>query len=119
MVITAMLLPGNRNGQVAARALARLTSGGVLLADEGYRGSDLFDWLYEEGAGASRNAIRWTCRRRRAFGHQPGPAAGRKQFFKPLASILQSGLRSILAWSLDEPAAESASLQPGANWDRV
>lgn len=33
---------------VAARALARSTSGGVLLADEGYRGSDLFDWLYEE-----------------------------------------------------------------------
>jgi IS5 family transposase len=28
--------------------LAQSTSGGVLLADEGYRGSDLFDWLYEE-----------------------------------------------------------------------
>ncbi len=48
IVITAMLLPGNRKDQVAARALARSTSGGVLLADEGYRGGDLFDWLYEE-----------------------------------------------------------------------
>ena len=48
IVITAMLLPGNRSDQVAARALARSTSGGVLLADEGYRGSDLFDWFYEE-----------------------------------------------------------------------
>ena len=48
IVITAMLLPGNRSDQVAARALARSTSGGVLLADEGYRGDDLFDWLYEE-----------------------------------------------------------------------
>ena len=48
IVITAMLLPGNRSDQVAARALARSTSGGVLLADEGYRGADLFDWLYEE-----------------------------------------------------------------------
>jgi len=48
VVITAMLLPGNRSDQVAARALARSTSGGVLLADEGYQGSDLFDWLYEE-----------------------------------------------------------------------
>jgi len=48
MVITAMLLPGNRSDQVAARALAQSTSGGVLLADEGYRGGDLFDWLYEE-----------------------------------------------------------------------
>jgi len=28
--------------------LARSTSGDVLLADEGYRGSDLFDRLYEE-----------------------------------------------------------------------
>ena len=43
-----MLLPGNRSDQVAARALAQSTSGGVLLADEGYRGGDLFDWLYEE-----------------------------------------------------------------------
>jgi hypothetical protein len=48
MVTTAMLLPGNRRDQVAARGLAQSTSGGVLLADEGYRGSDLFDWLYEE-----------------------------------------------------------------------
>jgi hypothetical protein len=48
MVITAMLLPGNRSDQVAAPALARSTSGGVLLADEGYRGGDLFDWFYEE-----------------------------------------------------------------------
>ena len=48
MVITAMLLPGNRSDQVAARALARSTSGGVLLADEGYRGGDLFDWLYDQ-----------------------------------------------------------------------
>ena len=48
MVITAMLLPGNRSDQVAARALARSTSGGVFLADEGYRGDDLFDWLYDQ-----------------------------------------------------------------------
>ena len=48
IVLTAMLLPGNRSDQVAARALAQSTSGGVLLADEGYRGGDLFDWLYEE-----------------------------------------------------------------------
>lgn len=48
MVITAMLLPGNRSDQVAARALARSTSGGILLADEGYRGGDLFDWLYDQ-----------------------------------------------------------------------
>jgi hypothetical protein len=47
-VITAMLLPGNRSDQVAARALARSTSGGVLLADEGYRGTGLFNWLYED-----------------------------------------------------------------------
>ena len=48
IVLTAMPLPGNRSDQVAARALAQSTSGGVLLADEGYRGADLFDWLYEE-----------------------------------------------------------------------
>ena len=48
IVITALLLPGNRRDQVAARALAHSTSGGVLLADEGYRGEDLFNWLYEE-----------------------------------------------------------------------
>jgi hypothetical protein len=47
-VITAMLLPGNRSDQVAARALARSTSGGVLLADAGYRGTELFNWLYED-----------------------------------------------------------------------
>ncbi len=48
IVITAMLLPGNRSDQVAARVLARSTSGGVLLANECYRGAHLFDWLYEE-----------------------------------------------------------------------
>ena len=48
IVITAMLLPGNRSDQIAAPALARSTSGGVLLADEGYRGGDLFDWLYDQ-----------------------------------------------------------------------
>ncbi|WP_251942285.1 transposase [Salinibacter ruber] len=48
VVITAMLLPGNRRDQIAARGLARSTSGGVLLADEGYRGEALFDWLYNQ-----------------------------------------------------------------------
>jgi hypothetical protein len=48
VVITAMLLPGNRSDQIPAPALARSTSGGVLLTDEGYRGKDLFEWLYEE-----------------------------------------------------------------------
>nr|WP_272504890.1 transposase [Salinibacter ruber] len=48
VVITAMLLPGNRRDQIAARGLARSTSGGVLLADEGYRGEELFDWLYDQ-----------------------------------------------------------------------
>jgi hypothetical protein len=48
-----MLLPGNRSDQVAARALARSTSGGVLLADTGYRSTGLFNllyfnWLYED-----------------------------------------------------------------------
>ncbi|WP_423815897.1 transposase [Salinibacter ruber] len=44
IVIAAMLLPGNRSDQVAARGLARSTSGGVLLTDEGYRGEELFNW---------------------------------------------------------------------------
>lgn len=48
IVITAMLLPGNRSDQFAARALGRPMSGGILLADEGYRGGDLFDWLYDQ-----------------------------------------------------------------------
>jgi hypothetical protein len=48
IVITAMLLPGNRSDQVAAPGLARSISGGVLLADEGDRGEELFDWLYDQ-----------------------------------------------------------------------
>ncbi|MCS4157966.1 hypothetical protein GGP99_001933 [Salinibacter ruber] len=37
-----MLLAGSRRDQVAARRLTRSTSGSVLLADEGYRGGNLF-----------------------------------------------------------------------------
>lgn len=48
IVITAMLLPGNRRDQVAAPALAQSIDRGVLLGDEGYRGEELFDWFYEE-----------------------------------------------------------------------
>jgi hypothetical protein len=48
IVITAMLLPGNRSDQVAAPALAQSIGGGVLLGDEGYRGEELFNWLYEK-----------------------------------------------------------------------
>jgi hypothetical protein len=33
---------------VAVPALAQSIGGGVLLGDEGYRGEELFDWLYEE-----------------------------------------------------------------------
>jgi len=33
---------------VAAPALAQSTAGGVFLGDEGYRGEELFDWLYGE-----------------------------------------------------------------------
>ena len=117
MVITAMLLPGNRSDQVAARALARSTSGGVLLADEGYRGGDLFDWLYDQAQTLRAGAIGRS--ERRPFGRQPGPAAGRKQLFWPLAPLLRPGLRPVLARPLDEPAAEGAPLQLGASQHRV
>ena len=48
VVITTMLLPGNRDDREAAKALAMSTGGGVLLGDQGYSGEDTFDWLYEE-----------------------------------------------------------------------
>jgi hypothetical protein len=57
MIITVMFLPGNRSDQVAAPPLARSTSGGVLLADEGYRGNDLFDWLYDQAQTLRAGAI--------------------------------------------------------------
>jgi len=64
----------------------------------------------QSGANASGDAIgRFG---RGPFSRQPGPAAGRKQFFRPLAPILEPGVRSVLAWSLDEPVAEGAALQP-------
>jgi hypothetical protein len=57
MVITAMLFPGNRSDQLAARGLAQSTSGGALLADEGYREADLFDWLYDQAQVLRAGAI--------------------------------------------------------------
>jgi hypothetical protein len=113
MVTTAMLLPGNRRDQVAARGLAQSTSGGVLLADEGYRGSDLFDWLYEEAQVLRAGAVRRLDRR--PLGHQPGHPAGRKQFFRPLAPVHRSGLRPVLARAIGESATEDPSLQSGSS----
>jgi hypothetical protein len=47
VVITAMLMPGNRDDREAAEALAMSTGGGLLLGDQGYSGEELFDWLYD------------------------------------------------------------------------
>jgi len=62
-----MLLAGNRSDQVAARGLARSTSGGVLLTDEGYRGEELSDWpcgqaqmlrvMPSDGSGEGHSAV--------------------------------------------------------------
>ncbi|WP_423825058.1 transposase [Salinibacter ruber] len=101
MVSAAMLLPGNRSDQVAAPALARSTSGGVLLADRGYRGSDLFDC---------------PCA---TTGRAPGHPAGRKQLFGPLAPVHRSSLRPVLARPTGKPAAEGVPLQSGASRHRV
>jgi hypothetical protein len=59
MIITVMFLPGNRSDQVAAPSppLVRSTGGGVLLADEGYRCNDLFDWLYDQAQTLRAGAI--------------------------------------------------------------
>lgn len=46
VVVTAMLLPGNRDDREAVQALAMSTGGGLLLGDQGYSGEDTFDWLY-------------------------------------------------------------------------
>jgi hypothetical protein len=48
VVVTAMLLPGNRDDREAVQALAMSTGGGLLLGDQGYSGEDTFDWLYEK-----------------------------------------------------------------------
>lgn len=45
VVITTMLLPGNRDDRAAASALAMPTGGGLLLGDQGYGGEETFDWL--------------------------------------------------------------------------
>ena len=52
-----MLLPGNRSDRVVAHALAPCASRGVLLAEEKYQGSDLFDWFYEEAQTLRAGAI--------------------------------------------------------------
>ncbi|WP_423825248.1 transposase [Salinibacter ruber] len=102
MVSAAMLLPDNRSDQVAAPALARSTSGGVLLADRGYRGSDLFDCPCATTGRAA-----------------PGHPAGRKQLFGPLAPVHRSSLRPVLARPTGKPAAEGVPLQSGASRHRV
>lgn len=58
VVITAMLLPGNRDDRDAVRALAMSTGGGLLLGDQGYSGEEVFDWLYDEAQMLRAGALR-------------------------------------------------------------